>query len=503
MLIHHKINLQNAADMAAYSGAAEQARILSTIGWKNYELRKNLKEFAYFYWVAHSSYNQGFPQSPSQAVGHFEKAQSAGQREWRPMICRNDEFDTNSKFGHNGQRIEVCKFTEFNFPEIIEPNFTFGRLGNILTNELKPLKEAFTGQCQEYGEDNKEHAENDSHIYKDNADSILSQIEDMARALNKEEEDSTNNTFNHSEFTSSIPRKWDAAATYSREGRSTAIQPLPKDIGTIAYQTAWKNLSSPNKMGFQFIPIKPAGHYLQLESFKKDYILNYMAFPIRGSKCEPQAHGLPIRDFPVAVRKDKKNPTYYSVRLASRPWLPFLPGLSQPTLEAYAAAKPFGGRIGPEHEDALIMDSHPPGNFGIPNFSLWPGDQYGLRDKNTLYNLSLWSYMYKYGLNQAQANEESRHSGRAALRAANFYEADKYTFNMNNDAHYPRETDHPDLLPAISKANNPFVVTSPNTLNSGWGGRAGYSVKFVSFQELLGYDNPPSDIPARDRNLAH
>src|SRR3989338_3901367 len=55
MVIHHKINLQNAADMAAYAGAAEQARILTTIGWKNYELRKNLKELVFFLWVNHSA----------------------------------------------------------------------------------------------------------------------------------------------------------------------------------------------------------------------------------------------------------------------------------------------------------------------------------------------------------------------------------------------------------------------------------------------------------------
>src|SRR3989338_5215828 len=55
MVIHHKINIQNAADMAAFSGAAEQARILTTIGWKNFELKKNLKELVFFLWVNHSA----------------------------------------------------------------------------------------------------------------------------------------------------------------------------------------------------------------------------------------------------------------------------------------------------------------------------------------------------------------------------------------------------------------------------------------------------------------
>ena len=38
MLVHHKINLQNAADLAALSAAAEQARILNMIGWEKYQL---------------------------------------------------------------------------------------------------------------------------------------------------------------------------------------------------------------------------------------------------------------------------------------------------------------------------------------------------------------------------------------------------------------------------------------------------------------------------------
>ena len=509
MLIHHKINLQNAADMAAYSGAAEQARILSTIGWKNFELRKNLKEFAYFYWAQHSAWNYGFPKNVSQATG-------VQPQSWMPIICLDDHFNQwaaseDPSFQPNSKVAEVCKFTQVSFPTIIRPNFVWGRLGTILNTELNVLQQTNEIRCGEYDRYNEKHALRDRDRYKEYADALLTQIEDMAYALNKESDDSVNNTLNHSEFTSSIPRKWDQTSFDDSGTRVFGIPPLPKDIGTIAYQTAWKNLSEPNKMGFQFIPIKPSGGgqgktqgpYLRLESFKHNYVLNYMKFPWNSSReaCAPEPYGLDIRDFPVAVRKDKKNVTYYSVRLASKPWLPFLPGLSQPTLEAYAAAKPFGGRIGPDQEDPLIMDNHPPGHFGIPNVSLGPQYPQGLRHREVLYALSHW--LYGGGRSSANAVSASKEYGRAALRAANIYEADKYTFNMNNDVPNPRLTDHPDLLPAPSQANYPFVVTSPNALNSGWGGRAGYSVKFVSFQELLGYDNPPSNIPPRDADIAH
>jgi hypothetical protein len=51
MLVHAKINLQNAADAAAYAGAAVQARQLTAAAYLNWEMRRALKEFLYYYTV--------------------------------------------------------------------------------------------------------------------------------------------------------------------------------------------------------------------------------------------------------------------------------------------------------------------------------------------------------------------------------------------------------------------------------------------------------------------
>ena len=50
-LVAAKINLQNATDLAAYAGAAQQARYLSEIGKWNYEMRRNYKAMAYDYMI--------------------------------------------------------------------------------------------------------------------------------------------------------------------------------------------------------------------------------------------------------------------------------------------------------------------------------------------------------------------------------------------------------------------------------------------------------------------
>ncbi|MGE3260990.1 MAG: pilus assembly protein TadG-related protein [Bacteriovoracia bacterium] len=67
MLVHAKINLQNAADAAAYAGAAVQARQLTAVGYLNYEMRRALKEFLFYYTVR--GQNAALPCYPMNSGG--------------------------------------------------------------------------------------------------------------------------------------------------------------------------------------------------------------------------------------------------------------------------------------------------------------------------------------------------------------------------------------------------------------------------------------------------
>lgn len=49
LLVHHKINLQNSADMAAYYGAMRQAEILNAMAHVNYQIRQSWKLLAWRY----------------------------------------------------------------------------------------------------------------------------------------------------------------------------------------------------------------------------------------------------------------------------------------------------------------------------------------------------------------------------------------------------------------------------------------------------------------------
>lgn len=51
LFVKAKINLQNATDAAAYAGAAVQARMLTRIGYMNWEMRNNYKEWMFKYYI--------------------------------------------------------------------------------------------------------------------------------------------------------------------------------------------------------------------------------------------------------------------------------------------------------------------------------------------------------------------------------------------------------------------------------------------------------------------
>src|SRR6188768_3842232 len=63
MLVNAKINLQNAADLAAYAGASVQARQLTQISYLNYEMRRQWKKFLFRIYVVGNMSQDSFPRN--------------------------------------------------------------------------------------------------------------------------------------------------------------------------------------------------------------------------------------------------------------------------------------------------------------------------------------------------------------------------------------------------------------------------------------------------------
>ncbi|MBC7385790.1 MAG: hypothetical protein H7301_06475 [Cryobacterium sp.] len=84
MLVNAKINLQNAADLAAYAGAGVQARQLNDIGYLNYEMRRTYKKFLFRYYVIGNSPLPSFPKgrgAPTSGVAQFRVTDILSQSE--------------------------------------------------------------------------------------------------------------------------------------------------------------------------------------------------------------------------------------------------------------------------------------------------------------------------------------------------------------------------------------------------------------------------------------
>ncbi|MBI2609214.1 MAG: Tad domain-containing protein [Deltaproteobacteria bacterium] len=507
MVIHHKINLQNAADMAAYSGAAEQARILTTIGWKNYELRKNVKELVYLYWAKRSAFNAGFPTHDNAPL----------PQGWTPVICNEDVFnnfdsDPSDKYQFKSFS-SICGFTQVTMPQIHRADIRAPIVDRIFYKQLEDtILRSRSRQCPQFGQDNFERAFEYKQIFEGNYNAILSQIHDLTYALNKERDDTHLEVYNHHEFETTLPAQWLGDSIDPETGNLVITPPtLPKDIGVIAKQTALKNLTERNRLGrFVFEPLHPQS-YLSLSPIERNYFLAYMNFisPKLG-ECYPEIKRMFLDNFVVGIKKKKGENTYYAVRLKSEPWLPFLPGKTRPKLIAYAAAKPFGGRIAPEREDPLYdYGGGGPGDYRLPNVSLYPGDTQGVANPQTLYRLSPWAFGYKPGASNTKRDvlQKSDRVGRSILRAPSLYDKDLFTFNLNSESNMPnvKLTDHPYYL--MSEIGNymgfyNYPIYNPDQLKTGWNNRTGYSVKFVPFQELLKYDNPPS-LPSDAENILH
>ncbi|RYZ70674.1 MAG: hypothetical protein EOP09_05745, partial [Proteobacteria bacterium] len=102
LVVHAKINLQNAADLAAYSGAATQARQLTYISYLNYEMRRTYKKFLFRYYVLGNMAQGTHPTSDNTGVRKWGVSPSNQIEEFGiPTVCirmtENDPQCSNIK----------------------------------------------------------------------------------------------------------------------------------------------------------------------------------------------------------------------------------------------------------------------------------------------------------------------------------------------------------------------------------------------------------------------
>jgi hypothetical protein len=357
MLVNAKINLQNAADLAAYAGAATQARQLTQISYLNYEMRRQYKKFLFRYYVVGNMAQKSFTTQPNLWSPDGNPANSYGV----PSVCLI--FKSSDNF---------CQLKTLPAINIPTPN-PLDQINQTLITQLKQIESLRELNCGYIG------AANTSVLLlwlynvdpkltnlgnslsgltgQDliNAQAIVAVMQGVAQGLGLVPREiilnlRANTLAGYVNSPANLGVSLDQVNSL-KQGPDPASKERTIQAFLSAYNTLGNNTFDPTLISMDEL-IPSAGDQAQLinllpirEAFDT-YSVAY-AQGLNGS-CDTVLvpTTVPQPGVPVGVAKDPKVLTYYAVRLKARAKVMFSP-FGDMDLKAYAAARPFGSRIGP------------------------------------------------------------------------------------------------------------------------------------------------------------
>lgn len=458
-LINNKINLQIAADSAAYAGAAWQARILNQMGQVNYHIRQDLKELAMRLHVTHVRHNRNFPRG-SQFVNGGDDL----PRGFYPFVCQQAHgYVANSGLRYASDT-NLCRNASPEFgglPPIVVPPViaSFDPFAVAIAAQIRQIQQKANQECRAAANDNRRLVEYLKQIYEARSRFHVNQMRELENYLNQVSNETGN---------------------LGREN------PGKSPISQSAVQSALRNLSFSNRNEFKLEIMQPqTGEYVRLLDNITNASFFFYDFSVVGNGCV----GKPAKLDGVAVSTGMtKNPaiiTYFAVKASSKPSMLFMPQAwveaAFPELQAFAAAKPFGSRIGPQTTaDQLVPVPNRPGNNNpMINFSFRPQDRYGIMNTKIMAFLdSLHPYN---SVGRPDGNQTAGwpdptkpppiRQPLQAIRAPTVFDALFYTVfpdpgnNINDDyleTQYA-EVLYPDYLEAADPDNNLINLPTPRT----------------------------------------
>lgn len=366
-LINTKINLQLAADAAAYAGASWEARALNKLSLINYRMRQNVKEFAMRLQVTHLRHNRNFPR------GVAIDTEAAPQVE--PFICQQAHGYRALSGLRYDQDTNLCRNaspTVGGLPPIVVPPViaSFDPFAVAIAAQIRRIADAANQECRAAAEDNRVLAEHLIGVYRNRANFHFNEAKQIESFLND----------------IVAPGQ----AFLDRDGEAHPIR-------RIAATTFYNNLSFTNDKGdetvtdgtptearIQILPSNADNRQIVLREHDLNGSVFFVNFNVVGDGCVGRPSFVDFDDMKAGFSKIQKVVTYFAVRAEAKPKLFFMPQAwsSQlfPKIVAYSAAKPFGGRIGPDQgADILLPVANRPGNNNRQvNFSFVPGDRLGI-----------------------------------------------------------------------------------------------------------------------------
>ncbi len=490
MLVNAKINLQNAADLAAYAGAAVQARQLNDIGYLNYEMRRTYKKFLYRYYVLGNVNLPTFPKNANAGgaarfgVTEFNSGQASRPVDLGvPSTCvtflPNENFCGMAKLPslptvgggiNNLDAIMGALKEKFDQIESIRKAGCVG-IGQMnqqlmlywLWNTDPSLDAVATALAGAGGDAN--------YVAR------LRVLRSLAAGLGlmpreiflRKRIDTLNRYVNFAPQTAV-----DLRATNALKGGSDwAMHERTIQAYLSAYHTLGNNTfadATEIRMD-EILPGSSSGANLlaltdiktRFDAFATDFSVGAtcsstgVSDPVtaaRNDDCTqclvsfPQSQDLGGFDPIVGVAKDPTVMTYYAIRLSAKAKILFSPW-GDLTLTAYAAAQPFGSRIGPPLAEAIYSTPGAPAIMNrctvgtcvgmIPNMPMKEGDSPNpTRDSGWGQNDVLY-HLYRGGLiptgtgsvSQTITNQDLSRAYHVAM-APNPWEMGRY--NIPNDS---------------------------------------------------------------------
>ena len=389
LFVKAKINLQNATDAAAFSGAAVQARQLTKISYLNWEMRNIYKEWLYKYYVIGNLNIDDVENPKTTGVMRFKF-----QEDKNPLsgVVTPDLFNIPAVCIHiAGSQTNICKrysvpglpeFGSSNLPGAEEASRAFmdtlintkvndcidrtrlnmtvatGWTYNVLGNSMD---ETLTGRGPAILSDRQG--------AWPKAVEMAIRIRNMEKVMNREAEQAgicaTGTT------PSGLTRCTKAITEMETQNR------LGNERIVKAFYSGYRNLGNGEdremKDSFTLSEIPPqpyfqqnknnASNLLTKEPYQKQWVdlklmmVNYAVFyaamiPRADSKtsgaCDISKVAIPVPGYPMGFYKNPDVLTYYAVKGEAEFMGMFNPFRTGPVkLQAYSAAKPMGGRIGP------------------------------------------------------------------------------------------------------------------------------------------------------------
>ncbi len=401
MIVNAKINLQNAADLAAYAGAAVQARQLNDIGYLNYEMRRVFKKFLFRYYVVGNSTQPTFPKGnggPTSGAARFGVTEfvPGGSNSIKdlgvPSTCVT--FLPNDNF---------CAIR--NLPPIPRP--AGGAINSLdaimgaLDQQLTTLEGIRKEGCVGIGQMNQMLMLYWLWNTDPNLDAVVAALSGAGNTTTYAERlkvlrslsaglglipreiflrkriDSLNRYVNFAPQKKVDVRKVNAL----KAGSDWAMHERTIQAYLSAYHTLGEGtFSEPASITMdEILPEGSGGADLlklndvnvEFDAFATDFAIDNKdpcqpftvdkpASADRNAGCVqclvsyPQSEKLTGFKPVVGVAKDPKIMTYYAIRLQAKAKLLFNPYAEDLTLSAYAAAQPFGSRIGPSLTEAFF-----------------------------------------------------------------------------------------------------------------------------------------------------